>query len=132
MAYDVKDRYLVLFGGLFPKGSTLADTWIFRSGNWSQLSPSYSANAVIGASLVYDPSIGALVLFAGQYGGVAGQADTWTFSGTDWSRLNISYTPAARSFVAVGFDPEANGVLAFGGYQWWSKSAFVDETWLLA
>jgi galactose oxidase-like protein len=136
MAYDAKDGYVVLFGGSASDASSLADTWEFKAGQWTELLPSVSPTARSDAGMVYDAKDGYLLLFGG-YSSVTSSgylSDTWKFVGGTWTQLSPSSSPTARADMGTAYDAKDGYVLLFGGdYFPTGKSEVLDnDTWEFA
>jgi hypothetical protein len=93
LAYDPAESGVVMFGGA-SGGGRLNDTWLFKAGNWTELSsgsaPSPSPRA--DAAMVYDPQASELLLYGGFQGYPYEGNDTWEFSGGSWTLLSSSGT----------------------------------------
>ncbi len=139
MAWDASLSGDVLFGG----GGPLNDTWLFRSGSWTQLIASTNCTGLSGrvpcpspreeASLTYDYADNILLLFGG-YNGSADLSDTWAFDAGSWHLLasasGCRSCPAGRSSAGFAYDPSLGGVLLFGGYAYRGDSwSFSGGSW---
>jgi PKD domain len=126
MTFDANSsaQYVVMFGGEGADG-VLGDTWTYRGGVWSNVTPNpitvtNSPPARFGASMAYDAADGYVVLFGGATGPYAGSTspllnDTWAFKGGGWTELCSACGPSPRvdaSMAAVG---PTGGVDLFGG-----------------
>jgi hypothetical protein len=124
IAYDAKDGYVVLFGGVSGNSCSggctyYSDTWEFKGGVWTQLSPSSAPKARAGAGMSYDSNDGYVLLFGGTTQfccSNAGLGDTWKFVGGSWTQLSPSSSPTERNTFSMVYDPTLGGVLAFGGW----------------
>jgi Galactose oxidase, central domain len=116
MVYDVKDKYVLLFGGYGPKypGSVLADTWSYAGGIWTELSPATSPPARQLASMAYDAKDGYVVLYGG-LGSSKVLSDTWKFAGGKWTKLSPTTNPGARDAASMAYDAKDGYVVLFGG-----------------
>jgi hypothetical protein len=91
MAYDSKDGYVVLFGGLANYSSggrqnLLNDTWTFSGGSWSELPPTPHLDALDYAMMTFDAKAGYVLLFGGAR--PASQiTETWKFVGGTWTKI---------------------------------------------
>ncbi|MCI4350986.1 MAG: hypothetical protein L3K15_05685, partial [Thermoplasmata archaeon] len=61
MAYDARDKYVVLFGGF--GASVFGDTWSFSAGIWTQLHPASHPSARYGAVMAFDAKDNYAVLY---------------------------------------------------------------------
>jgi hypothetical protein len=115
LAYDPMNNYTVLFG-VCPNGVPVGpcnETWAFRHGNWTSLTPIVSPPALEDVAMAYDPQSESVVLFGG--GGPAGLNNrTWEFSGGNWSELNTTIAPPAGAGLMV-YDSAAGYLLLFAG-----------------
>lgn len=132
MAYDAADGYVVLFGGTTnacSSGAGLSDTWEFRSGSWSQLSPGSFPSARYDEGLTYDSADGYVLFFGGwnPYGACGNvQGDTWQFKGGVWTQLSPSSSPSARQEVGLSLDGSLGHPLLYGG---WAGTCGVSRTY---
>jgi hypothetical protein len=124
MAYDSARDAVVLFGGsrvLFGDSTAppamLADTWVLRDDEWTQVSGS-GPGPRAEAAVAYDPRRGRTVLFGGRFtspgGGVTRLGDTWEWDGRRWIRASTA-GPSPRSGAAMAWHPELRAVVLFGG-----------------
>jgi hypothetical protein len=93
MVYDsLRDR-IVMFGGRTNNSKLdLADTWVFKDGDWTQLNPPTSPPARLLAGAAYDPLRDRVVLFGGATITADNKTttsfhDTWEFDGTTWTQV---------------------------------------------
>ncbi|MCI4322407.1 MAG: PKD domain-containing protein [Thermoplasmata archaeon] len=133
MVYDPESAGLVLFGGLYngdlnewktPRLSNL--TWIFRDGNWSNVSSSVAPpgggepdgdNAL---QMAYDPPDRCVVLFL--------DGETWAFSNSTWTNVHPPTSPTIRNGSAFFYDPTAGGLIMSGGGL--PSGSGTNQTWL--
>jgi len=115
LAYDSTRGYVMLFGGTLTQGSAGGDTWIRKSGQWSQVRPKSSPPGRSGAVLVDDPEMHAVLLFGGKSASGQNLDDAWAWNGDDWVQLFPAHKPPARVGAACAFDPVRHVVLLFGG-----------------
>jgi hypothetical protein len=112
-AYDPIDHLAILFGGTYDvPGDTvfLNDTWGYRGGNWTDLTPATSPPARSYAAMVFDSEDGYLLLFGGtRFNG------TWSFVDGVWVNRTGGPAPTGRSRLALVDDPAAQAVILFGG-----------------
>lgn len=107
----------LLFGGRTAQ-RTLADTWVFKDGGWTNVSRSGSFSPVGRSSmgLTFDSKHDYFLLFGGRSEfGLLG--DTWNFSGGGWTNLTPSVPPipVAREGATFTWDGAADGAILFGG-----------------
>ncbi len=142
MAYDAQDGYFVLFGGAPAAGSYPGNqTWIFKSGTWTELNLTAAPSPRSYAAMAYDARDGYVMLFGGSYSYLPshqpGPSDsgvtfneTWAFSAGHWAQLHPTLFPSARSGAAMAFDPLANAIILFGGSV--TNTTAPDDTWEFA
>jgi hypothetical protein len=87
-AYDPGLGGVVVFGGYdyFPHPAYFNDTWLFKAGNWSELSASVAPSPRSESSMAFDPALNELVLFGGTNGTVY-MNDTWAYGADGWTQL---------------------------------------------
>ncbi len=129
MAYDYRDRYLLLFGGW--NGATyLQDTWKF-DGNWTPVSASAGPSPRGYSAIAYDNASfdNYIVLFGGRDGSARSLADTWKFAQGSWTYVSVaSSIPPGRSDSGMVFDARDGYVLLFGGWDA-TDGAYFNDTW---
>jgi PKD domain/Galactose oxidase, central domain len=120
IAYDAADGYVLLFGGSSNSGHDYyGDTWTFKAGVWTQLSPSQSPSARGGQGLAYDATDHYVIMFGGSvnfYSSGAGLDDTWEFQGGSWTQLTPVSSPSVRDTYSMAYDPSTGSVVLFGGW----------------
>lgn len=125
MTYDAADGYVVLFGG----GNGVVDfndTWEYKGGQWTLLSPSISPSPRTDALMTYDGTDGYVLLFGGSSASGVPLGDTWEFKGGQWSELHPTTSPVARYQSVMTYDAADGYVLLFGGTQ---GSGYLADTW---
>lgn len=115
LIFDATDNYTLLFGG-----DGFNDTWTFRGGIWTNLTPSLktSPSPRSYASIVYDPVDGYVLLFGGVpygRGGLATLNDTWEFQHGAWTNLTNYGDAPLGGQVSMTYDIADGFVLLFGG-----------------
>jgi hypothetical protein len=137
IAYDAKDGYVVLFGGLNSSSRKFyGDTWKFSAGDWSKLSTPTAPSARAYVGMAYDSTDGYVLLFGGCYFSIPcgkALADTWKFAGGVWSQLTPTTSPGSRGGLALTDDPAASAILLFGGAtSSGNTSKLLRDTWTFA
>lgn len=133
-AYDAADGYVVMFGGRDSHGSTLATTWLFTRGNWSELTPAGGVGppARFQAQMAYDPMDQEVVLFGGCADPGCGHdlSDTWTYVHGAWSNITsrAGVAPPPRDRALMVYDAADALVLLFGG-EIDNGQVFMNDTW---
>ena len=132
MAYDYADGYVVLFGGSNWSGQYMSDTWTYRAGIWTELTPLVSPTARDSTGLVWDGTDNALMLFGGYNPGAGGYLnDTWYFRAGTWTQLYIN-GPTPRNGFGIVWDPRDNYDLLFGGNSPYCGGSLCNDTWAFA
>ncbi len=118
MAYDAAIGKVVLFGGLGPNLTYLADTWTFDGVTWTQLNPPASPPARTAAAMAYDAPTGKLVMFGGFTEAHGYFGDTWIFdsSAGTWTAANPTTSPTAVTAPSLFTDPLTGQVDNYGGF----------------
>jgi PKD repeat protein len=106
MTYDPVDGYVVLFGGQNARGNFMNDTWIFRDGDWSNITSTAGAAppARTGMSMTYDAADHYVLAFGGQTLGACSKSpgstcnDTWSFTDGKWEKISAIGSPAPNFF----------------------------------
>jgi hypothetical protein len=131
MTWDIADGYVVLFGGSNTTGSYLGDTWTYKSGVWTQLTPLVGPTARDSSGLAYSAWDDGVLLFGGYTPGTGGFLnDTWIFKGGVWTEMRVN-GPSPRNGFGLVYDPTiptaygTNADVLFGGY-----SPECGTTWL--
>lgn len=127
-AFDPVDGYAVYFassranGGSGSIGPNLGVTWVFGSGNWTQLNltlrPPYTAYD----PMTFDPARGMVILLtAGPEG-----TETWGFAAGLWSNLTVMLPaePPESPGSSTAWDASAGILVLF-------RSAASNQTWAL-
>lgn len=116
MAYDPILKEVVLFGGYDPAFYALGDTWVYRGGNWTDitLKLAVAPAARWAAGFVYDPAAKGIVLFGGRDLSQFFN-DTWLFTGAGWKNLTSTVAPSPRSGLAMAYDLPSKALVLFGG-----------------
>lgn len=136
MIYDAADGYVLLFGGCSPAYSSVCeqsrnDTWEFKAGTWTQLTPPTSPPARTDAAIAYDPTLGDVVMFGGcvQISGTCSAAlnDTWEFRGGVWTLIHTAASPSARFGASMAYDPSVGHTVLFGGST--LSGSPLNDTW---
>jgi hypothetical protein len=133
-AFDRARGEAVLFGGnrvLFGRegdlDTMLADTWVWRQGQWSRRDtggPPARSEPV----MAYDSRRQRVVLFGGYQRSPHGSVrlgDTWEWDGSRWARRAVD-GPEARSSAALAYDSLRGRMVLFGGR---AQTALSGETW---
>jgi hypothetical protein len=126
MAWDSDNERLILFGGRNPVPEKFGQTWAWKDGSWTVLSPSNSPSPRSDMAMAKDPASGEIVLYGGEAAGNARMDDTWTWDGSNWVQKSPDTSPPGRVGSAMDFHPGLGRVVLFGG-SW--GAGVSDETW---
>ncbi|HEV8049940.1 MAG TPA: kelch repeat-containing protein, partial [Thermoplasmata archaeon] len=133
MVFDPGRNETLLFGGysFAGSGSTLADTWAYRAGTWTNLSGTVGAAppARYFAGFAYDRNDSADVLFGGINNSSAPVDGTWELVDGAWSNVtgNQSSSPVSTQSPAFTSDvPDGDAVLFGSGT---ASAPFQNQTW---
>ena len=130
MAYDAKNKRVVLFGGSKPDDPFAGDTWTFDGTRWRELKTATAPAGRVSATMAYDSVRGQIVLFGGvKYNRVTytkALADTWILEGSTWRKATPSTSPPARAAASAAELP-LSGVYLFGGMD--RSGAVLGDTW---
>ncbi|MCI4366687.1 MAG: hypothetical protein L3K08_02930 [Thermoplasmata archaeon] len=144
MAYDVKDKEAVLFGGsvggtgVNGKGAKpFQETWTYSNLVWTNLTATLGAGqppARYAAAMSWDGYDNEVVLYGGLKTAATFWADTWVFKANAWTDVTpVSQTatnnPAPVRGAMMASDLGSSGyALLFGGID--SNSTVRNETWV--
>lgn len=113
-AYVPPAQQAVLFGGYDASNKPLNDTWIRRSGCWTQLHPAQNPPANTIAASAYDANTGEFVVLL--YGASGGQAyldlASWLWDGRSWRKATAPSPPVSAGQAA--YDGALHRVILFG------------------
>ncbi len=115
MAYAQAAHEGVLFGGEDSSNRALGDTWVWKSGCWTQLQPSPSPPAAYSLASAYDKARGTFMVYRADLG-------TWIWDGQKWT------SPSASRPQLIGqaaYDESARRILMFG----MSLNGGAAQTW---
>jgi hypothetical protein len=129
MVYDAQSDRIILFGGdTRQSGEPHADTWVFdtNTNTWTEMHPSTSPPARVGAAVWYDPDADAMFLFGGDADGsswpalpwmVLGGEELWSYDleGDTWTLNRVDPNPGYRFNVDAGFDTRRGRAILVGG-----------------
>jgi hypothetical protein len=145
IAYDAATQQVVLFGGelvsnpgnITQNGEASGATWLWNGTTWTEASAPVSAPARFGASMAYDPDLGATVLFGGVVGNVTADPptgvitvfdDMWSWNGTMWIQMRPATLPPGRFFSQMTYDATRHELVLFGGSL--NANADANDTWV--
>jgi hypothetical protein len=129
MAFDEKNRSVILFGGRTPQGF-LNDTWQFKKGVWQRVGGEKPPPARAFPGLTFEPGLERLLLFGGWLGADELYGDTWSLQDGEWKEIRTA-GPSKRLVYSMVYDRN-NGVAFFFGGGHRSESGWVlhNETWV--
>ena len=143
MTYDPAAGYVLLFGGDGKRAAgcganltnlTLSDSWSFREGTWSHLSPEQSPPASWSVGLAFDAADGYAVLFGGIGTTDMALQQTWEYAAGNWSLITpATYpptTPPARFSANMVYDAQDSYlVVAFGLSEPQHDAPLLSDVW---
>jgi len=128
MAFDIRRRVLVLFGGVNGFETPLGDTWEWNGTSWRQVA-SAGPPPRWGSSMTFDSAKSVVVLFGGTTDNLHGFSDTWEWDGAQW-RLKSESGPAGRHGHAMAYDEVREESIMFGGQLWDGlNNIYPRDTW---
>lgn len=108
----------LLFGGQGGPTGYLNDTWLWKAGCWTQLSPANNPPTMSAPAIAYDAARAKAVLWGEHYGPTGWVAETWTWNGQDWTK---STAIGPEGVAVAAYDPNIGRVVLFDSY--------TNETW---
>lgn len=145
IAYSSVANSVILFGGWGTNVSLLGYEYSYGGGTWvgdSIANPAPSETApppLFGASMTYDPTVGAVVLVGGCTEGLNCHTPswgTWAFQNGHWTFIPSSNQPADApdhvAFASMAFEPvDYDAVVLFGGLEA-TSATLSGSTWELS
>jgi len=145
IAYDTATQQVVLYGGeivsdssnILQNGAASGATWLWNGTTWAAAATPVNPPARYGASMAYDPDLGATVIFGGVVGNVTAQPptgtvtvfdDMWSWNGTSWTQLRPATLPAGRFYSQMTYDATQHELVLFGGSL--NENADANDTWV--
>ncbi len=101
MAYDERRGVTVLFGGVAPNGTSLADTWLWTGAEWRTIDAFGPVGRARGA-MAYDPLHDRVVMFGGAVSATS-LSETWELRAGAWTPLT-GPGPAAGVAPTMAYD----------------------------
>ncbi|MDH3539458.1 MAG: kelch repeat-containing protein, partial [Acidimicrobiia bacterium] len=146
MVYDAQSDRIILYGGdTGQSGEPYADTWVFdaNTSTWTEMRPSTSPPARVGAAVWYDPTADAMFLFGGAADAsswpalpwmVLGGEELWSYTleSDTWTLHRVAPNPGYRFNLDSGFDPQRGEAIIVGGDFYDENRRFVgwqQEVW---
>lgn len=127
MAYDSRDKSVVLFGGSTidkQYGESKGETWKWNGKEWNKLEIEQPIG-MFNASMDYHEEQGELIRFGG-WNGKSRVNQTWSFRNNEWDNLDLDNVPTARNHSVMVYDEKKKRIILFGGHD--GKKVFGD-TW---
>jgi hypothetical protein len=140
MVYDAARQQIVLFGGASGGGGLAGlnnETWLLRSGSWTQAGPQHLPLGRQNPGITYDGARQQVVLFGGYTASsirFGDSNDTWIWNGNDWAQAATSASPNSlpkvREAPAMAYYPDAGLTILFGGYSSDGvQTSVLNDTW---
>ncbi len=127
VAYDEVRQEFLLFGGRV-SGQFTNQTWVWRGGQYVQISPADSPPVRVAPNMVFDGTRQQVILFGGLKSLSAPHwNDTWAWTGTYWVELAPVSKPPSRRGQGMMFDSVRRQVVLFGGA---GDGGLLSDTWL--
>jgi hypothetical protein len=100
MAYDAKNRWVLLYGGNDPFVGLQADTWAWDGHGWRRLQPPANPGARFRHVMCADLGRQRVVMFGGNAG------DTWEWDGSTWAQRSTTGPPprTANDMTLFAYD----------------------------
>ncbi|MCI4357232.1 MAG: PKD domain-containing protein [Thermoplasmata archaeon] len=134
LAYDVTANELVLFGGLASSGTHLLnDTWVFRGGDWYNVTGPTDPSPRYGTAAANDPFENGVLLFGGLTSNPSFPTtnETFLYNGTEWNRVLTASAPPATFLASMAYESVYQQIVLFGGENVTANSSsFLNETWI--
>jgi hypothetical protein len=111
----------VLFGGQTAGTSYFGDTWTWKAGCWTAMSPSTTAPPRTDPAAAFDAATGKVLIYGGA-GPDGLESDTWAWDGQNWQQVATS-GPQVGAVAAS--DPTSGHVLLFGV----ARNSGAAQTW---
>jgi N-acetylneuraminic acid mutarotase len=142
MAYDSKNRKVILFGGSSNSEYPHSDTWAydFESNTWTEMHPASSPNPQYGVGMVYDSLNERILLLEGHFvirdqvgnvrDGYNGGLYSYDYAADTWTKI-VSTTPYGRYWYSTAYDSRLGRMVVFGGIRWiGGRGNMYAETWV--
>ncbi len=128
--WDGADGGVLLYGG-DDYNVNLNGTWMYDTGQWTELATQGNPGPLSGASLAYDPETGYSVLYGGvsSYSPLSFNNTTYYYSHGTWSAHSLPGSPPVPLAGQMVYDPALGGIVLFGGEDD-STSLVQNQTWL--
>lgn len=121
----------VLFGGGIHRSvwEQLDDTWVWRDGAWTQMTPADKPSPRRTFGMAYDTARQRVVLYGGTLDAMAFSSsdETWEWDGQNWTLRSSVGAPTAREHIRMVYDEARHVTVLFGG--WNREQGTLAETW---
>jgi len=137
IAYDSKNKKVVIFGGYGQNDNIMGDTWAFDTETraWEQMSPATKPDMRYGGVMVYDTYTSKCLLFGGHLTASDGrdlgyENEVWAYDYTadNWEKITTTTKPPARYWHDLAYDPDDNRIILFSGSQGGGNN--LGDTWI--
>ncbi len=120
LAYDLRRRVVVLFGGRRDPhcAAPCDETWEWDRAAWTRRAPDQSPPGRLAHALAWDPGRERVVLFGGAAPACDGGHcdDTWAYDGETWTPVESPERPEGRRGHDLVLDPDRGQLLLVGGH----------------
>jgi PKD repeat protein len=129
--WDATDGGVLFYGG-DNYAANLNGTWIYDTGQWTEVSTHGNPGAISGGSLAYDDAAGYTVFYGGvtSFSPLAFNNSTYYYAHGNWTSHSLRGSPPVPIAGDMAYDPALSGVVLFGGANSSSPSTVLNQTWL--
>ncbi|MCI4351038.1 MAG: hypothetical protein L3K15_05960 [Thermoplasmata archaeon] len=127
MAYDAKDGYLLLFGGMAAYYTALNDTWNFSRGSWNRIPTATSPPVPQPDAFSYDAADQEIIYTTAFNWNGTGNEVTWSYAGGVWAPVNYTVGPPQRLNAETAYDARDGYLFLFGGLAY----SYLTDSWSL-
>lgn len=128
--WDAADGGVLFYGG-DNYATDLNGTWMYDSGQWTEIATHGNPGPISGGSLAYDPETGYSVFYGGVTSGGTFNNTTYYYSHGNWTAHDLAVNPPVQFEGQMAYDPALGGLLLFGGEDL-STSTVLAQTWLFS
>ena len=121
----------VLFYGGGDYNVNLNGTWLYETGQWTEVTTLGNPGPISRGSLAYDPQTAYSVFYGGvsSFSPVVANNTTYYYARGIWSQHSLPVNPPVVVAGQMAYDPELNGIVLFGGEDA-TTSLVTNQTWL--
>lgn len=98
------------------QNSHLMQTWTWKGGQWTQLSPAHEPTPRLGQTMAWSPRYQAALLYGGSSSAEGMLGDTWIWRGGDWNQISAGGSgPEARNNASLCLDARSGDLILIEG-----------------